>query len=144
MAILKTSSTLRLPRRSLSSPPKRFGPEKCPVYLRVPCIGKAFINLVKEVNTAVESCYGSLSTLLVFTSKRMLPVVRKDVLPIIQKVLPYMNVSATVMVGTQSKHLNDYRIVSSNMFCNGKTAIDPSTPISTTQIVQTKRHQTGF
>ena len=64
---------------------KRFGPEKCPVYLRVPWIGKPSTNLEKEVKTAVESCYGSVSTRLVFMSKLMLPVARKDVLPAIQK-----------------------------------------------------------
>ena len=48
---------------------KRFGPEKCPVYLMVPWIGKPSINLEKEVKTVVESCYGSVSTRLVFTSK---------------------------------------------------------------------------
>ena len=42
--------------------PKRFGPEKFPVYLRVPWIGKASIGLDKNVKTAVESCYGSLPT----------------------------------------------------------------------------------
>ena len=46
---------------------KRFGPEKCPVYLRVPWIGKLSKNLEKEVKTVVESCYGSVSTRLVFT-----------------------------------------------------------------------------
>ena len=64
---------------------KRFCPEKSPVYLRVSGIGKLFTNLEKEVKIAVESCYGSVSTRLVFTSKRMLPVARKDVLPTIQK-----------------------------------------------------------
>ena len=64
---------------------KRFGPEKCPVYLRVPWIGKPSTNLEKEFKIAVESCYGSFSTRLVFTSKRMLPVARKDVPPITQK-----------------------------------------------------------
>ena len=59
----------------------RFGPEKCPVYLRVPWIGKASIGLDKNVKTAVESCYCSVTTTVVFTSKRMLPVTRKDVLP---------------------------------------------------------------
>ena len=64
---------------------KRFGSEKCLVYIRVPWIGKPSTNLEKEVKTAVESCYGSVSTRLVFTSKCMLPVARKDVLPAIQK-----------------------------------------------------------
>ena len=63
------------------SMPKRFGPEKCPVHLRVPWIGKASIGLDKNVKTAVESCYGSVTTRVVFISKRMLPVARKDVLP---------------------------------------------------------------
>ena len=60
---------------------KRFGLEKFPVYLRVPRIGKVSINLDKNVKMAVESCYGSVTTRMVFTSKRMLPVARKDVLP---------------------------------------------------------------
>ena len=64
---------------------KRFGPEKCPVYLRVPWIGKPSTNLEKEVKTVVESCYGSVSTRLVFMSKLMLSVARKDVPPAIQK-----------------------------------------------------------
>ena len=64
---------------------KRFGPEKCPVYLRVPWIGKPSKNFEKEVKTAVESCYGFVSTRLFFTSKRMLPVARRDILPTTQK-----------------------------------------------------------
>ena len=60
---------------------KRFGLEKFAVYLRVPRIGKVSINLDKNVKMAVESCYGSVTTRMVFTSKRMLPVARKDVLP---------------------------------------------------------------
>ena len=79
---------------------KRFGPEKFPVYLRVPWISKPSINLEKEVKTAVEGCYGSVSTHLVFTSMRMVPVARKDVPSTTQKSLSYMNISATVIVGT--------------------------------------------
>ena len=52
------------------------------MYSRVPWIGKPSTNLEKEVKTAVESCYGSVSTRLVFTLKRMLPVACKDVLTI--------------------------------------------------------------
>ena len=64
---------------------KQFGPEKCPVYSRIPWIGKLSTNVNREVKTAVESCYGSVSIPMVFTSKRMLPVAHKDVLPTIQK-----------------------------------------------------------
>ena len=56
-----------------------------PGVLEDPWIGKPSTNLEKEVKIALESCYGSVSTRLVFTSKRMLPVARKDVLPTTQK-----------------------------------------------------------
>ena len=89
---------------------KRFCPEKCPVYLRVPWIGKSSTNLEKEINTAVESCYGSVSTPLVFTSKRMLPVTRKDVLPSIQKsfiIYEYKCRCNSRYVGRTSQRLQD-------------------------------------
>ena len=62
---------------------KQFGPEKCPVYLRVPWIGKPTTTLEREVKTATESCYGFVNTRLAFMSKHMLHVARKDVLPTI-------------------------------------------------------------
>ena len=64
---------------------KRFGPEKCSVYLRVSWIGNSSTNLEKEVKTAVESCYGSVNTRLVFMSNRMLSVAGKAVPPTTQK-----------------------------------------------------------
>ena len=63
---------------------KRFGPDKCPVYWRVPWIGKPSTNLEKSQNRRGKLLW-YVSTRLVFTSKRMLPVARKDVLPITQK-----------------------------------------------------------
>ena len=89
---------------------KRFVPEKCPMYLRVPWIGKPSTNLEKDVKTAVENCYGSVSTRLVFTSKRMLPVARKDVLPAIQKrfvIYGYKCHSNSRYVGRTSQPLQD-------------------------------------
>ena len=89
---------------------KQFGLEKCPVYLRVPCIGKLSTNLEKEVKTAVESCYSSVSTRLVFTSKRILPVARKDVLPTTQKssvIYKYKCHCDSGYVGRTSQRLQD-------------------------------------
>ena len=82
----------------LFSMPKRFGPEKCPVYLKVPWIGKAFIRFDKNVKTAVENCYSSVTTRVFFTSKLMLPVARKNVLPATTKSFLSMNICATVTV----------------------------------------------
>ena len=90
--------------------PKRFGPEKCPIYLRVPWIGKASIGLDKNVKTAVESCYGSVTTRVVFTSKRMLPVAHKDVLPTTLKssvVYEYSCHCDSRYVGRTSQRLQD-------------------------------------
>ena len=80
------------------------------VYLRVPWIGNPSTNLQKEVKTAVESCYGSVSTRLVFTSKRMLPVARKDVLPTIQKsfvIYEYKSHCDSWYAGQTSQQLQD-------------------------------------
>ena len=95
--IINTQITKKIAQFSIL---KRFGPEKCPVYLRVPWIGKPSTNLEKKDKTAVESCYGFVSTRLVFTSKRMcLWPARMFYLPF-RKVLSYMNTSVTVTVGT--------------------------------------------
>ena len=66
------------------SNPKQFGPDKCPVYLRVNYTGKASLTLEKNVRTAVENCYGSVAVWSVFISRQMLPTSRKDVLPALQ------------------------------------------------------------
>ena len=67
------------------SPPKRFGPDKCPVYLRVTYTGKAALTLERNLRIAVENCYGSVALRTVFVSRQMLRASRKDVLPAIQK-----------------------------------------------------------
>ena len=58
----------------------------------------------------MESCYGSVSTRLVFTSKCMLPVARKDVLPAIQKssvIYEYKCHRDSRYVGRTSQRLQD-------------------------------------
>ena len=67
------------------SRPKRFGPDKCPVYLRVTYTGKAALTLERNLRIAVENCYESVALRTVFVSRQMLPASRKDVLPAIQK-----------------------------------------------------------
>ena len=72
--------------------------------------GKPSINLKREVKTAVDSCYGSVNTRLVFTSNRMLPVARKDVLPTIQKsfaICKYKCHCDSRYVGRTSQRLQD-------------------------------------
>ena len=89
---------------------KRFGPERFPVYLIVSGIGKASISLDKNVKMAVESCFGSVTIRVVFTSKRMLPVARKDALPTTLKsfvIYEYSCHCDSRYVGRTSQRLQD-------------------------------------
>ena len=88
--------------------PKRYGSEKCPMYLRVPWMGKASIGF--DNKTAVESCYGSVITRVVFASKRMLPVASKDVSPTTLKssvIYEYLCHGDSRYVGQTSQRLQD-------------------------------------
>ena len=92
------------------SNPKRFGPDKCPVYLRVNFTGKASLTLEKNVRTAVENCYGSVAVRTVFISRQMLPTSRKDVLPALQKssvIYEYKCHCDSRYVGRTSQQLQD-------------------------------------
>ena len=127
------------------SPLKRFGPGKCPVYLRVPWISKLFTNLEKEVKIAVKSCYCFVNTRLVFTSKCMLPVARKDVLSTTQKSLviyEYKYHCDSRYVGRTSQWLQD-RIKQHVPQWLRQQLIRPRR-FQPHKIVQTKRHQTGL
>ena len=67
------------------SRPKRFGPDKCPVCLRVTYTGKAALTLERNLRIAVENCYGFVALQTVLVSRQMLPASRNDVPPAIQK-----------------------------------------------------------
>ena len=116
---------------------RRFGP----VYLKIPWIGKPSTNLKKEVKKTMESCCGSVRTSFVFTSKQMLPVALKDVLPTTQKNFEiyeykcHCNSWYTAQTSQQLLH----QATCSTMV---ETTIALSTPISTTKIMQTKRPYT--
>ena len=89
---------------------KRFGPEKCPVYLR-------YLGLVsppqiwkKKSKPPWKAAMVSVSTRLIFTSKRMLPVARKDALPTTKKssvIYEYQCHCDSRYVGRTSQRLQD-------------------------------------
>ena len=72
----------------------QFGPDKCPVYLRVIYTGKAALTLERNLRIAVENCYGSVALRTVFVSRQIMLY-----LPF-KRVPSSMSVSATVTVGT--------------------------------------------
>ena len=92
------------------SRPNRFGPNKCPVYLRVTYTGKAALTLERNLRIAVENCYGSVALRTVFISRQILPASRKDVLPAIQKssvIYEYKCHCDTRYVGRTAQRLQD-------------------------------------
>ena len=81
------------------SRPKWFGPDKCPVYLQVTYTGKAALTL-RNLQSAVENCYGYVALRTVFVSRQMLPASRKMFYLPFKGVSSSMSISATVTVGT--------------------------------------------
>ena len=92
---------------------KKEGPQKCPVYLRLPWIGKVSQKFEKLSKSAVNQCYGAVDPRVIFSTKKILPAVHKDVLPTTQQsMIVYQYVCATVIVGTWAVQPKDCRIES--------------------------------
>ena len=92
------------------SRPKQFGPDKYPVYLWVTYTGKAALTLERNLQIAVENCYGSVALRTVFVSRQMLPASRKDVLSAIQKssvIYEYKRHCNNRLVGRTAQRLQD-------------------------------------
>ena len=64
---------------------KMCGPEKCPVYLRLPCIGNVSSKLENQINKAITSCFYAVKPRVVCSTRVMLPSAKKDSVPITQK-----------------------------------------------------------
>ena len=65
--------------------PKPFGPGKCPIYLKVLWMGEPFTKLSSGVKAAVDNCFASVNPRVIFTSKSILPIAHKDVVPATKK-----------------------------------------------------------
>ena len=62
-------------------------PQKCPVYLKLPSIGKISLNFGKQNKIAINRCYLAVEARIVFvffTTRKILPAIQKDVLPSLQ------------------------------------------------------------
>ena len=63
----------------------KFGPEKCPVYLRPPWLGSVSIRFEKQVQSAVKQCFSAVEPRVVYSSNELPSATNKDVLPALQK-----------------------------------------------------------
>ena len=54
---------------------------KCPIYLRLPWLGRVSEKFAKQISSAVHGCYFAANVRVVFSTRTLLPSSRKDVLP---------------------------------------------------------------
>ena len=64
---------------------KLFGPEECPVYLKLPWIGNVSSKFENQINKAITSCYYVVKSRVVYNTRVMLPSAKKDCVPTTQK-----------------------------------------------------------
>ena len=64
---------------------KQFGPEKCPVYLKLPWIGNVSSRFENQINKAITSCFYAVKPRAAYNTRVMLPSAKKDSIPTIQK-----------------------------------------------------------
>ena len=59
----------------------KFGPERCPVYLRLPWLGSVSTRFEKQVKSAVKQCFSAGETRIVYSTNELLSATNKDVQP---------------------------------------------------------------
>ena len=64
---------------------KRFGPGKCPVYLKLPWIGNVSSKLENQINKAITSSFYAVKPRAVYNTRIMQPSAKKDSGPTTQK-----------------------------------------------------------
>ena len=64
---------------------KPIGPEKCPVYLKLPWIGNVSSKFENRISKAIVSCNYAVELRVVYNTRVMLPSAKKDCVPTAQK-----------------------------------------------------------
>ena len=74
-------------KTKLAEPVKEvmYGPEKQPVYIKLPYKGASSERTAKSLRAAVHSTFGSVSLRVIFITRKMLVATCKDTLPSFQK-----------------------------------------------------------
>ena len=63
----------------------KVGPEKCPVYLRLPWLCSVSTRFEKQVKSAVKQCFSSVEPRVVYSTSELLSATNKNALPSLQK-----------------------------------------------------------
>ena len=60
---------------------RKLGPHNCPVYIRMPWKGRSSRRFEEQIKHMIWNTYLAVQPRVIFTSRRLLPSVNKDVLP---------------------------------------------------------------
>ena len=91
------------------------GPKKCPVYLKLPWIGKNSLKFERKIKLSINNCLNRFNHEWSFPPDKFYLLYIKTFLPLFNKVTSYMNTCATAIVSTWVEHLNVCRTESASM-----------------------------
>ena len=86
------------------------GPQRCPVYLKLPWIGEICTQFEKKIKNSIQLCFSAVQPRVIFSTRRILPAFHKDVLPASQQsmvVYQYVCRCDCRYVGRTSQRLQD-------------------------------------
>ena len=63
------------------------GPQKCPIYLKLPWIGNISLKFEKRVKSNVQNCFSAVEPRVIFHTRKILPSIHKDAVPTTQQCL---------------------------------------------------------
>ena len=64
---------------------QKFGPQNCPVYLKLQWIGNTSLRFESQIRQAIPKCFFAVNPRIVYSTRRALPSVQKDCVPAYQK-----------------------------------------------------------
>ena len=89
---------------------RRFGPQKCPVYVRLPWKGQISLQLERQIKSVVSDCFKAADLRVIHVTRSLLSPCYKDVLPsnsLNNVIYKYKCRCDAVYVGRTSQRLND-------------------------------------
>ncbi len=90
---------------------KKYGPQKCPVYLEMQWIGNVSLQFEDQINkTITKCCCDAANPRLIFRTQKVLPSIQKDCMPTTQKSLVVYECSCECdarYIGCTSQRLAD-------------------------------------
>ena len=90
--------------------------EKCPVYLHIAWIKNVSMKFENQITSAVKRCFFSVEPRVIFDTRQLLPVIKKDGYLLIITAMLFTSLCATAIVGTLIARLNALKSELNNKF----------------------------